>query len=69
MADPTSTTDYPVFSGATGKRDCLRALLAAKGNTSRVQGVMFQIANSDLNGWTDKSTLYDPRDCFNAITP
>ena len=60
MGNPTDTTAYPPFSGTTGKRDMLRELWAAKGQSGAMQQVLFRIMNTDLNALTDKSTVYTP---------
>lgn len=66
MANPTSTTDYPAFSGATGKRDMLQELWESKDCPGVMIDIIFRISNTDLNALTDKSTIYDPADTFTS---
>ena len=62
------TTFYAAFSGATGKRDIIRALLAAKDNPSLVMNVIAKINNTALAGLTDAATIYDPADSFSTAS-
>lgn len=64
MGNPVSTTDYPGFSGATGKQSMLRELWATKGSMGNMQQLIFRIANTDFNALTDKSTIYTPDGVF-----
>lgn len=64
MGSPISTTDYPAFSGATGKRDLIRALVTASRSRTNIKAVIYRIANTDLDALTDKSTVYVPDDNF-----
>ena len=64
MGKPVSTTDYPAFSGTTGKQDMLRELWASKGSMGAMQQLIFRIANTDFDALTDKSTIYTPDGVF-----
>ena len=62
------TTFYAAFSGATAKRDIIRALLAAKDNPSKVMNVIAKLNNTDVTGLTDGATIYDPANSFNTAS-
>ena len=66
MANPTSTDDFPAFSGTTGKRDMLQELWATRNSPGALQGLIFRISNTHFDALTDKSTLYDPSDTFTS---
>jgi len=69
MGDPTNTTQYPAFSGTTGKRDMLRELIRVKDHGGEsFMAVVAKIANTDLDALTDKSTVYIPNDSYNAAS-
>ena len=60
------TDAYPVFDGATAKRDLLRYLWAALANTPNRTDILFCINNSDLSALTDGATVYNPLNTFAA---
>lgn len=60
MSNPTDTTEYPAFSGDTGKRDMIQELWNNMGDVGAMQDICFRIMNTDLNALTDKSTVYTP---------
>ena len=66
MANPTSDTDYPGFSGATCKRDILRALMDYAHESTGLMAVILRINRSDLATITDGDTHYDTANNFQS---
>jgi hypothetical protein len=58
MSYGSDTTSFPAFSGTTGKRDLIRALLKTLESKSNDMSIVYRINNTDLDALTDKSTVY-----------